>query len=374
MNKRKIQLGKQILQHKSVDEGIIKEYIDILGIDLDVNEVIQIAASGDNPSKFFDHRRKYGRNATVELYLSRPNTTQASVIYSHYGLEYKPKKRENVYDPKYIMKREGISMEEAIEFIEKYKAEKATTKENFIKKHGEEIGSEKYNQWYRQSLKAGNDQSDASNSKRHRDYYLKRGYSLEEAIEAAAKYNRENSPLHIEYYIKRGMSIDHARKSIRKIHDKKVGIDSYAEKLKEEGFTSDEIKAIIKGVRGHCSREVLGDDEFEARISKTRKTFEERGIWVPLENMSDYERYRHEVWLSTNLNDLSLLDNHERRGLAGVDGAYHLDHKYSIQQGYLNGVPPELIGSVKNLEFIPWEENVKKQNKCGITKEELYEN
>ena len=32
------------------------------------------------------------------------------------------------------------------------------------------------------------------------------------------------------------------------------------------------------------------------------------------------------------------------------------------------------IGNIVNLEFIPWQENVKKRTKCSITKEELITN
>lgn len=51
---------------------------------------------------------------------------------------------------------------------------------------------------------------------------------------------------------------------------------------------------------------------------------------------------------------------------------YQLDHKFSISEGFLNGIPPEIIGSFCNLEVIPYRSNNKKGRKCSITKEELY--
>ena len=56
---------------------------------------------------------------------------------------------------------------------------------------------------------------------------------------------------------------------------------------------------------------------------------------------------------------------------SGVNGAYHLDHKFSIIEGFKNNIKPEIIGSINNLEFIPWEENLLKRAKCSITKEQL---
>jgi len=370
----KVSLGKKIFQFKNASDEEITRYCDIVNINCNVDLIRGVSREVEYYSKFIDHYRKYGSNVTIEKFLSRPETTNSKKIQEHYGVVIEAKPRNNVYDPEYISKRDDISLEEAVAYIEKYKSDKATSKDNFIKKYGDEIGQQKYKEWFEKSLKVGVAGSDSSRSKRHRDFYLNSGYDLEDSIDLAAKYNRENSPLHIEYYIKRGKSIDQARKAIRKIHDKKIGRDCYREKLESEGFTNSEIDSIIKETRGVCSREKMGVEEFVKRIAKTRKTFEQKGMWIPLENMSDYELYRRRVWKETNRNNLLSLKNSEKRGLAGTEVAYHLDHKYSIQQGYINGVPPELIGSINNLEFIPWEDNVKKQSICSISEEELYEN
>ena len=54
-------------------------------------------------------------------------------------------------------------------------------------------------------------------------------------------------------------------------------------------------------------------------------------------------------------------------GLAGVKGAWHLDHKFSILKGYQQKISPFVIGHRANLEMIPWEENVSKHAKCSIS-------
>jgi hypothetical protein len=50
---------------------------------------------------------------------------------------------------------------------------------------------------------------------------------------------------------------------------------------------------------------------------------------------------------------------------------YHVDHKFSITQGFLNNIPPEIIGSFHNLEMLYHTNNIRKNSKCSITKEEL---
>lgn len=90
-----------------------------------------------------------------------------------------------------------------------------------------------------------------------------------------------------------------------------------------------------------------------------------------LKNLTVYQKYRIDVNKITNKQNISSLINYDKRGLAGKSNAYHLDHKYSILEGFKNGVPPEIIGNIVNLEFISWEDNLSKKDKCSINKTEL---
>lgn len=90
-----------------------------------------------------------------------------------------------------------------------------------------------------------------------------------------------------------------------------------------------------------------------------------------LKNLTVYQKYRRDVNKITNKQNISSLINYNKRGLAGKLGAYHLDHKYSILEGFKNGIDSEIIGNIVNLEFIPWKDNIIKKDKCSITLEEL---
>jgi hypothetical protein len=50
---------------------------------------------------------------------------------------------------------------------------------------------------------------------------------------------------------------------------------------------------------------------------------------------------------------------------------YHLDHRFSISEGYKKNIPPHIIGAKENLEVITESENCSKQEKCSITYDEL---
>ena len=88
--------------------------------------------------------------------------------------------------------------------------------------------------------------------------------------------------------------------------------------------------------------------------------------------VSDLKEYRRLVGIHTAkslksqgfmLENLELRSNHSRK-----NNAYHVDHKFSVSEGFHNSIPPFIIGSIHNLQVIPWRANISKSNKCSIDK------
>lgn len=90
-----------------------------------------------------------------------------------------------------------------------------------------------------------------------------------------------------------------------------------------------------------------------------------------LKKLPAFLKYKKEVYNLTKKQNIQLLLNYNKRGLCGINGAHQLDHKYSILEGFKNGVNPIIISNICNLEFIPWKENLKKGSDCSITLEKL---
>jgi hypothetical protein len=67
--------------------------------------------------------------------------------------------------------------------------------------------------------------------------------------------------------------------------------------------------------------------------------------------------YKREVWRLTYRNPLNELEHWEKRGRCGVEGAYQLDHIKSINWGWENHIPAEVIANWDNLRMIPWKDN-----------------
>ena len=108
-------------------------------------------------------------------------------------------------------------------------------------------------------------------------------------------------------------------------------------------------------------------------FKKVRIANEQAGRWLPEDQIKLFALYRRKVLHFTNQQDLTGLANYELRGHSKTPGAYSLDHKFSCQEGFKNNIPPYIIGSIVNLEFIPNKDNSKKKHACSITKEELFE-
>jgi len=159
------------------------------------------------------------------------------------------------------------------------------------------------------------------------------------------------------------------QKKVKETLIKKYGVDNI---MKDKDFIENNFKNVLKTKRVKTFVKKFGVDhpmKSEKIKKRLRKYFEETGYWLPLEKMDEFSKYYYDVWKFTNKNDLTQLKNFEKRGKYN----YHLDHKYSIFMGFKNNILAEIIGNIANLEMIPWRENLSKNKKCSISKEELFE-
>lgn len=152
--------------------------------------------------------------------------------------------------------------------------------------------------------------------------------------------------------------------------------------------------ARINGVSPCCVLTILNKYNIERhsikfmweRLVKTIRKKRENGDYdesyirrygVPYRDMTAYweslKDYKKLVMFVTRKQNIKTLKNYEKRGSFRQKGAYHLDHKFSIAEGFKQGILPEIIGNINNLEFIPWKENIKKKRKCSILLDNLME-
>lgn len=113
----------------------------------------------------------------------------------------------------------------------------------------------------------------------------------------------------------------------------------------------------------------LNIPETRATIRKNKELNYE---WIPLNQYEYFKLYKYWVWKYTNKQDFNKIENYNLRGRNDiVENAHHIDHKYSIFQGFVDNIPPYIIGNICNLEMLYYKNNISKGKKCSITKEEL---
>lgn len=95
------------------------------------------------------------------------------------------------------------------------------------------------------------------------------------------------------------------------------------------------------------------------KIRKITKKYPK--IKQKIKKIKDLEKklYYAKVWEATEGQKLYLLENSDKRGWKN----HHLDHIYPIAMGFKEKIPPEKVGNIKNLRFIPYEENLSKGSK-----------
>lgn len=104
---------------------------------------------------------------------------------------------------------------------------------------------------------------------------------------------------------------------------------------------------------------------------KLKSTNVAKGVWLDSSHLSDFERYKRLVWSETHKHKKALLNFELRGKLSSNKDSYHIDHKYSILEGFKNGVLPTIIGNKNNLIMVPGLENIQKGSKCSEALENI---
>jgi hypothetical protein len=253
------------------------------------------------------------------------------------------------------------------------------------------------------------------------NYYLNKGYTLEESQflvkqrqskGGLARSNlsdndkRKLTPRCIEFWLAKGFLYDDAQIKLSehqatftkvkciKQYGEIEGIKIWQERQKKwqdtiNSKSEEEKKAINEKKNYWNSKSEEDQTDIKKRMVSTlkdtvsKRTIEEKrelgkrmsdayikcGLATPIEDRDKFQEYRNKVGLESSRHEIHLLENFDKRG----PKEYHLDHKYSVFEGFKNNVPIEIIGHICNLEMLRYDENTSKGEKCSITLEELKE-
>ena len=208
------------------------------------------------------------------------------------------------------------------------------------------------------------------------EYYLEKGYSLEEATQLRSERQKtfskeiciekhgvdEGTRIWEERQTKWQSSINNRSQSELDEINRKKG--EWILNLSEEEYTKfrDQKREEQLNYWNNISKE-----ERESYGDEIRQRMIDSGRAIPDDLLDAFHAYKREVWLWTRRNDLSVLDNFDLRGRT----SYHLDHKFSITEGFKQGVDAKIIGHIKNLEMMYHKDNISKHTGCSITLDQL---
>jgi hypothetical protein len=267
--------------------------------------------------------------------------------------------------------KKGYSKDDA---ILKIKENNSRSLESYIKKHGEFLGKEKYNKFIkslekRKETEINNYISSKNISKdcaenlfkikriksspRRIEYWLNKNYTYEESLKKVSEWQKDVSPRTINYWIKyKNMSYQEALKSMKDFQDN-ISINSIMKRYLcnfEEAFQIQEkiVKKIIEGMKRNGVN----------RSFDKKTEYHEYKLKVLYETARNYKRYYYIINPDNKIRSFN---------------DYHLDHKFSIINGFKNNIDPKIIGSYINLELIESKLNLIKSTNNSITKEELLE-
>ena len=91
------------------------------------------------------------------------------------------------------------------------------------------------------------------------------------------------------------------------------------------------------------------------------------------EFITDWKIYNRHTHRLSNLNYLVYYNQINPNGLKRSRYGYHLDHIYTIIDGFNNGILSEVIASPINLQMLPYSVNISKHGRSDMTKEELFQ-
>jgi len=160
---------------------------------------------------------------------------------------------------------------------------------------------------------------------------------------------------------------EYVLKQFKEIHGDKYEYSDNYETQKEES----EIVCKIHGpFQQTPQKHKRGQGCYHCGIIKTIERLSGQSIDEYLDQMSDFIKYKRQIDIFTRKQPLNKLKDYDKKGRFG--NSYWLDHMYSKKQGFLDNIPPYIIGNIINLEMLPWRKNNSKNTKCSITKEELF--
>jgi len=239
-------------------------------------------------------------------------------------------------------------------------------------------------------------------------FWTNQGYSVEDAKRKVSEWQKQQSDKSsitkgsrnhsvrcVEYYLKRGYTEEEARERIKKIQTTN-GLDWYVERYGEDlgkilfedridrwinsYYSRDDINSINLS-KGRTRQQHIDKNglewynEFQI-VSKTKMTQTKigRGLIIDPCLKSDKIIYYEKTSFFTNYSIRNYYDLINPQYEKIAHRQFHVDHVFSRKDGFVRQIRPEIIGCPLNLRIIWWADNLSKGGRSDFTFEQLMKN
>lgn len=160
------------------------------------------------------------------------------------------------------------------------------------------------------------------------------------------------------------MSSDEFRSKSKETSVARYGKDMFCKTEKFKEIIRENKEVIVNKIK-KSFQEKYGVDwpsKVESIVDKSNKTKELNGFKIPIDNLSDFDKYRKLVRKITNRNKKNLFENWDGfdyydkefiKGNFSYSSNHRLypsiDHKISVMFGYLNDISADDVGDISNL-------------------------
>lgn len=332
-------------------------------------------ASGLTDANFdFERYKRYKEFRKIKKYESW-SEEYFQLKYGHLWEEHyknSKKNRFNMYDIQMYIERKAMTYSAAEKVVNDLKEKTKPTLEKYLKKYGEVLGEKKFKEHCR----------------RHKNYieYWNRlfPFDLDMAYKKFKEYTTSSSLKHINFYLKRGYTKEKAKLEISKHQLNNAGVHrKYYENL---GMNPKDIDNILKEInlkKDSCSFNYIKQKYPENNESELLKKYQKHNLLKSKSFRENGYLLKDDPFLTKKIAYYKAVNYYTRfsekfmppcPGKKGKKkGYYHVDHMFSKHLGYKNNIPPFIIGSVVNLQWLPSEINCSKKDKCTKLKEKLLE-
>jgi hypothetical protein len=268
------------------------------------------------------------------------------------------KRKENSpFKISHWVEKHGFTVKEAEDRIAKIKKNCSGTLEVWVEKFGEEEGKRRHKHQHR--------------------FHLNYDESWGGDLEAKSKYTRETNRCTVDHWIKKGFTLEEAKIKVSETQKKYSGLHRDFWEAKGLSKTEvDNIFSILNSKKDGTSLKFFvetygtidGPEKYLMNCLLKSSCYREHGELAET-LYPGFVGYAAKV---NRLTEQAVKSMPECPGTRGRHiGNYHVDHKFSKISGYKENIPAEIIGHIKNLQWLKAEENTSKRGDCSISIESL---